>query len=185
MLCNFKRKTCKLNVYSIHTKIPDQWQRCWIRQLLFLFESLWAGLFGIRNGIYALLIVQNSGLFVHLNLVLKKRNMSNFWTNLDSRIYRLTMVCRWYNIDCMDLQLTVDPYKKHVLLESMDWLPKTHRVSWHISANQISTKHSPTAASWYEEWGLQFSQKSDIWYKNWSPFCLFLDFRNGAFWQLD
>ena len=86
---------------------------------------------------------------------------------------------------CMDLQLAVDPYKKRVLFESMDWLPKTHRVCWHISANQISTKHSPTAASWYEEWGLPISQKSDIWYKNWSPFCLFLDFRNGAFWQLD
>ena len=74
---------------------------------------------------------------------------------------------------CMDLQLAVDPYKKHVLFESMDWLPKIHIVSWHISANQISTKHSPTAVVWCEEWGLQFLQKSDIWEKNWSPFCLF------------
>ena len=86
---------------------------------------------------------------------------------------------------CMHLQLAVDPYKKCALFESMDWLPKTHRVSWHIYANQISTKRSPTVASWYEEWGLQFSQKSDIWWKYWSPFYLFLDFRNGAFWQLD
>ena len=61
---------------------------------------------------------------------------------------------------CMDLQLAVDPYKKRVLFESMDWLPKTHIVSWHISANQISTKHSPTAVVWYEKWGLQFLQKS-------------------------
>ena len=44
----------------------------------------------------------------------------------------------------MDLQLAVDPYKRLVLFESMDWLPKTHKVSWHISANQISTKYSPT-----------------------------------------
>ena len=29
------------------------------------------------------------------------------------------------------------------------------------------------AVVWYKELGLQFSQKSDIWYKNWSPFCLF------------
>ena len=69
---------------------------------------------------------------------------------------------RNYIQHCMDLQLAVDPYKRHVLFESMDWLPKTHQVSWHISANQISTKHSPTTALWYE-WGLQFSQKSDIW----------------------
>ena len=39
---------------------------------------------------------------------------------------------------------------------------------------------------WYdEEWGLQYSQKSDIWYKNWSPFCLFLDLKICAIWQLD
>ena len=50
---------------------------------------------------------------------------------------------------CMDLQLAVDPYKRRVLFESMDWLPKTHIVTWHISANQISTKHSPTAVVWY------------------------------------
>ena len=82
---------------------------------------------------------------------------------------------------CMDLQLAVDPYKKRVLFESMDWLPKTHIVSWHISANQISTKHSPTVVVWCEEWGLQFLLKSDIWQKNWSPFCLFLDLRNRHF----
>ena len=69
----------------------------------------------------------------------------------------------YYIQHCMDLQLAVDPYKRHLLFESMDWLPKTHKVSWHISANQISTKHSPTVALWYEKWGLQFSQKSDIW----------------------
>ena len=39
---------------------------------------------------------------------------------------------------CMDLQLAVDPYKRCVLFESMDWLPKTYKVIWHISANQIS-----------------------------------------------
>ena len=64
---------------------------------------------------------------------------------------------------CMDLQLAVDPYKKRVLFESMDCFPKTHIVSWHISANQISTKHSPTVVVWCEEWELQFLLKSDIW----------------------
>ena len=51
----------------------------------------------------------------------------------------------------MDLQLAVDPYKRRVLFESMDWLLKTQKVSWHISANQISTKHSPTAVVWYTD----------------------------------
>ena len=70
----------------------------------------------------------------------------------------------WYYIQhCMDLQLAVDPYKRRVLFERMDWLLKTYKAIWHISANQISTKYSPTAVVWYEEWGLQFSQKSDIW----------------------
>ena len=50
----------------------------------------------------------------------------------------------------MDLQLAVDPYKRCVLFESTYWLLKTHKVSWHISANQISTKHSPTAVVWYD-----------------------------------
>ena len=30
---------------------------------------------------------------------------------------------------------------------------------------------------WYEESGMQFSQKSDIWWKNLSSFCLFLDLK--------
>ena len=49
---------------------------------------------------------------------------------------------------CMDLQLAVDPFKRHGLFESMDWLPKTYRVIWHISANQISTKCS--LRWWYD-----------------------------------
>ena len=71
--------------------------------------------------------------------------------------------CPPYIQHCMDLQLAVDPYKTPVLFESTDWLSKIHRVSWHISANQISTKHSPTAVVWYEESWLQFLQKSDTW----------------------
>ena len=35
----------------------------------------------------------------------------------------LVDVC--YIQHCMDLQLAVDPYKRHVLFESIDWLPKT------------------------------------------------------------
>ena len=37
-------------------------------------------------------------------------------------------------------------------------------------------------------WGVRiaiFTVKSDIWYKNWSPFCLFLDLKICAIWQLD
>ena len=70
---------------------------------------------------------------------------------------------RGYIQHCMDLQLAVDPYKRPVLFERTDWLSKIRRVSWHISANQISTKHSPTAMVWYEESWLQFLQKSDTW----------------------
>ena len=42
----------------------------------------------------------------------------------------------------------------------------------------------PTVKVWYEVWwGLQFSQKSDIWYKNWSPFCLYLYLKICAIWR--
>ena len=57
---------------------------------------------------------------------------------------------------------TVDPYKRRVLFESMDWLLKTHKVNWHISANQISTKHSPTAVVWYEEWAVRTAIFTEI-----------------------
>ena len=77
--------------------------------------------------------------------------------------YEYVWLCTQYIQHCMDLQLAVDPYKRPVLFESTDWLSKIHRVSWHISANQISTKHSPTAVVWYEESWLQFLQKSDTW----------------------
>ena len=38
-----------------------------------------------------------------------------------------------------------------------------NKVSLHVSANWITTKHSPMAVVWYEEWGLHLSQKSEIW----------------------
>ena len=52
----------------------------------------------------------------------------------------------------------------------------------------VSTKNSPmVVVVWYEEWGLQFAWKSDIWWKNWSHrptcICLFLDLQNCAIWQ--
>ena len=100
----------------------------------------------------------------------KNRKVSNYslatlrWTVTVMTVWititQVTQAC--YMQHCMDLQLAVDPYKRCVLFE-MDWLSKTHKVSWHISANQILTKHSPMAVVWNEEWGLQFSQKSDIW----------------------
>ena len=38
----------------------------------------------------------------------------------------MLMQMQQYIQHCMDLQLAVDPYKRRVLFESMDWLPKTH-----------------------------------------------------------
>ena len=52
---------------------------------------------------------------------------------------------------------------------------------WKSNINQTLS----AVVVWYEEWGLQFSQKSDIWYKNWSPFCLFFDLKICAIQQLD
>ena len=107
---------------------------------------------------------------IRSNFTPGKSNGSEFmhftsYTNLIALVLPdITFFVGWdYTQLCMDLQLAVDPYKRRVRFESMDWLPKTYKVIWHISANQISTKYSPTTVVWYEEWGLQFSQKSDIW----------------------
>ena len=37
---------------------------------------------------------------------------------------------------------------------------------------------------WYEE-DCNFHRKQKLWWKNWSPLCLFLDVRNCAIWQLE
>ena len=63
---------------------------------------------------------------------------------------------------CMDLQLAVDPYKRRVLFENMDWLPKTHIVSWHISANQISTKLQTFTNGGGMIWGVRIAIFTEI-----------------------
>ena len=62
-----------------------------------------------------------------------------WWNRIDENKHKsfkgMPLYC-CYIQHCMDLQLAVDPYKRRVLFESMDWLPKAHKVSWHISASQ-------------------------------------------------
>ena len=59
-----------------------------------------------------------------------------------------------------------------------------HPVLVHIFLTRASP---PTWQWWYDiwevtaEWGLQFLQKSGIWWKNWWHFCLFLDIRMKQF----
>ena len=43
---------------------------------------------------------------------------------------------------CMDLQLAVDPYKRPVLFESMDWLPKTHSQSTYFCKSNINQTYT-------------------------------------------
>ena len=91
------------------------------------------------------------GAFVRwIAFVLSMAACQAVWVRVQGLIISNNSVTPHYIQHCMDLQLAVDPYKRRVLFESMDWLSKSHIVSWHISANQVSTKHSPTAVVWYE-----------------------------------
>ena len=150
--------------------LARSWQRKWMGYMnVFCTSKLgelctvraWGTIGPIREGVYTFpastinhaCTLQCSSCIPHHHAGYAKGTFLK-WRSLDS-------LC--YIQHCMDLQLAVDPYKRPVLFESMDWLSKIHRVSWHISANQISTKHSPTAVVWYEESWLQFLQKSDTW----------------------
>ena len=58
--------------------------------------------------------------------VKKQRRQDILHFHADARKLILGSIGTPYIQHCMDLQLAVDPYKRRVLFESMDWLPKTH-----------------------------------------------------------
>ena len=89
------------------------------------------------------------------------------------------------NFKCPQFTKVVWAYNKPPFLKLIKSLYVSLQSQFTCFCKSNINQTLPTALVWYEEWGLQFSQKSDIWYKNWSPFCLFLDFKICAIWQLD
>ena len=107
--------------------------------------------------------------FPDLNLPLKKKKKFPY--------------IREYIQHCM-LKLPVWACNKCPFFKMIKIFQNVNKVNLHVSARW----YEPNSHQWW--WydmseDCNFHRNRTFWWKNWSPFCLFLDLKNCPIWQLD
>ena len=104
----------------------------------------------------------------------------------------VSYVAKWYiqiACSCQSACLSMHICRKLTFFKPIKICKNVNKVSLHVSANRISTKHSPTAVVWscdiMRSEDCNFHRNQTFGRRIDHLYCLFLDLKNCAIWQLD